>query len=404
MLTGVALCGSEAAPRLSFTAMYDRAITAGVQTPRAFMVALTAIDYAMRESPLSAAQTHSLITEMAARWPAASFNDSQWLALQQALHPQWLELGVELALRLPRQQDSHAVLDRILVTVAQRFGYKNPTESLEQRPDVTPENLENHLKWASRAFTLRYRADSKGVGKQAGQQLHHLCEPARELICQPYAAARFPRIHDVLERYAGVLLLALRIARGDSAAERKERRILMKGSLAEAPALLYITTDAPDANRLLEELARACVAEMADCIEIDERARWFGDPRLPSFARAIALWSDPVAIRQHNALALVLLEAALRPGPARLQKTLIRRVHLVVDFALAALFDAGAKDLIAQLMSQWQQRMALWRGLEARPQRRLPHRIYLALCGPGTHRQWLKNHPEWSHSRCAARV
>ncbi len=404
MLTGAALCGSEASSRLSFTDMYEFANSVGVSPTRAFMVALTATDYMMSAGPLTDTQKHSLATAMAASWPGAPFNDMEWNTLQQALHPRWVELGVRLAHCLGPQHNPAPLLDRVLATVANIFGYKQPEKYLKERPEVTPENLEDHLTWASRAFALRYRADSKGVGKQAGQQLHHLCEPALRLISQPYALARFPHASYALERYAGVLLLALRIARGDSDKDRSERHKLMKGSLAEARALLYIATDYPNRDRLLEELARVCVSYMCDFAEMDNRVQWFEDPRLPAFTRALALWSDPAATRQHACLALKLLQELTQPGPARRQETILRRANLVTDFALAALFDAQAKDLVKQFLSQWQQMLGLWQGLEVMPVSRLPHRIYLALRKPGRHRRWLMSDPEWSHSRCAARI
>lgn len=96
----------------------------------------------------------------------------------------------------------------------------------------------------------------------------------------------------------------------------------------------------------------------------DVREAWGLAQTLPDFARALALWSSPVLVAKHRALASDLFcrlgNLPLSQGGLDLHMS---QMVSLLDMAISSCATAGRTDVIAEIVSLWREAYKDWHAI-----------------------------------------
>lgn len=342
-----------------------------------------------------------LIVEIAQAWPSDGLSKSQLTALTQAFGTDAAEMKTRLAQELggvPRAAD---LLDDVIEDMSKQLGLAAGVNVFTEyfRPD---QEFFMTRKWVSRALSLRYTIDPKGVGYRTSLLLEPLSKAAAQLLDAPYATVRWHQpCESALTRLVCSILLAIDVACGENEHARQERSRLMK--LAFDQAISALCRDRPDIDThgWMDQLASTCVEYMHIGYAPDQRKAWATNPRLPAFARALAAWSDANFIRADPARAETLfLQCASFTSSRNMNRAFSQAVTLL-DLAIATGIRDNADHITRQALSIWPSVFCTWPELVGEIWRDLHLMLHDALVTNGQARQKLLNDPQWANSRCA---
>lgn len=346
------------------------------------------------------------LSDIADLWPSSGLNEAQLKWLDQSLIRK-TEFRYRLAEKLPDCQNRNALLKRNLSQLSETFGF-NPKEKSAQRhlPLHNDREFMEAAEWAAKSMVLLYKDDERGIGRQVGILLQDITTASAALMKQPFIAVRKPELWSTTissAAYAHRFSLMVSVAAPQTPSSGA---ITLRGfAINHAFGLLSCNPAPPSTEELFFRLALDAIYRMADLPNSEEiREAWALSEFLPTYIRALALWSSPTLVLKHNFLARTLfVQSGEHPLSRDLLNITITQLVNLLDIAIASAHSIKRDDLIENIVTLWEQAYEKWRPISEN-WADCAARLKMATLNDGPDRKWLLAGSAFSSSACAALI
>jgi hypothetical protein len=308
-------------------------------------------------------ELEAMLTDMAADWPTGGLSNEQLVSLDY-IFVDTAEIRHRLAAKLSHQANREWLLKRNITRLQDFVGLRKspaaiPTEYfLPDEPRfVTIEN------WTAQSLILLYVGDNRGVGRRTSDLVSGVATAAQKLIAQPFISGRQPEAwQSVMTRAACAGRFAFAVVANTPEDRRGAVARLNELALDHAFLLLSARSLPAQAAAPFHELTAQAIEHMGFVSDPEEfRERWALAENLPSFARALALWSSPALVEKHMLLACALFErVGVLPLSRSSYNLQMSRLLTLLDMAIAASARAGKRDLISRICQLWKSAYRDW--------------------------------------------
>ena len=144
------------------------------------------------------------------------------------------EVLVNVGATLGNSPAAEPVFNAVIELGANVVGLNTPI-CFETDTELTLDEFGSIRAPMARAIALRYRIDTRGVGRRTGQLLSELSKAGDRLLGAPYAALRWPQQYrSALRRRMASVLIAIDVARAGSRSGEERRTSCATQSIAAA--------------------------------------------------------------------------------------------------------------------------------------------------------------------------
>ena len=311
-------------------------------------------------------ELEAMLTDMAAIWPGDGLSDEQmhWL---DNIFVDTAEFRHRLAEKLPPGSNRDWLLRQNIARLQDFLGLaKTPGEVPTSYFSPDERRFQPLADWTSKSLFLLYEADRHGVGKRTSFLVSGVAQAATALMAQPFIAARRPEAwQSILTRAACAYRFALMVVAGVPEVKRNSVTTLNTLALEHAFTILSQGPIPAQASQAFFSLTTQAVHAMYYQPSPDDvREAWGLAQTLPDFARALALWSSPVLVAKHRALASDLFcrlgNLPLSQGGLDLHMS---QMVSLLDMAISSCATAGRTDVIAEIVSLWREAYKDWHAI-----------------------------------------
>jgi hypothetical protein len=313
-----------------------------------------------------APELEGMLSDLAADWPPDGLSDGQMESIDYnfVATP---EIRHRLAEKLPHTRNRDWLLKKNIAQLCALIGLsRDPAATFDVHFNADDPQLDRVIPWTAQSLVLLYAGDHRGVGKRTSDLVFGLTQAFESLAAQPFAAARAPmRFQSALARAACAYLFALMVVACAPEADRAKVEKLNRLTIDHV--LILLCARNPDARslQLLFKLTARTVFQMSYDNDGDNlRRQWAVAEELPTFARALALWSSSALAEEDKILAAALFrrtaELSLSRGARGLQ---VSRMLTLLDLAVSASIEASRQDLVRDLIGLWAEVYKDWQSI-----------------------------------------
>lgn len=200
----------------------------------------------------------------------------------------------------------------------------------------------------------------KNIGKATSHEIFKLVGAAQKALAEPYLRTRrYTRWRSALSRYACAVAFAFAVAEAVPQERRAEISRLVADALDHAREVFKQTPEPFAADEWwFQHLCTCTVRWLQIEGRHDEIETMAEDTGFPTFARSLAIWSDPALASRHTPLALTLFGKANARWPGE-AATLAQAARAVASLDLAV-GCCGAEGVIDVLRPIWREISASW--------------------------------------------
>ena len=301
-------------------------------------------------------ELEGMLRDLAADWPADGLSDAQMESLDWnfVATP---EIRQRLAAKLSHRSNRDWLLKRNIGQLCALIGLaRKPAAIFDVYFNADDPQLDRVIPYAAQSLILLYADDRRGVGKRTSDLVLGISEAFELLAAQPFAAARSPiRFQSALARAATAYLFTLMVVACTPEADRAKVEKLNRLTIDHVLILLCAGNPDPRSLQLLFKLTARTVLQMSYDNDGDNlRRQWAVGQELPTFARALALWSSPALVEENKALAATLFRRTAEPPLSRGARGLqVSRMLTLLDLAVSTCIEAGRENLVHDLSELW---------------------------------------------------
>lgn len=264
------------------------------------------------------------------------------------------EVLVNVGATLGNSPAAEPVFNAVIELGANVVGLNTPI-CFETDTELTLDEFGSIRAPMARAIALRYRIDTRGVGRRTGQLLSELSKAGDRLLGAPYAALRWPQQYrSALRRRMASVLIAIDVARAGTPQEQQANAPLMELAIDQAELLLKKVRKDIDCGFFSETVTQLAIEAMQAGQANDRRDHWRQNPEMDAFSRALAIWSQPACVRSNEdeAKALFLHCTELNLRRVTSSQPLVRALNLL-DTGFAAAVQSGVTEAMQSLKVTW---------------------------------------------------
>lgn len=327
----------------------------------------------------------------------STISHEKWTLIFREL-PRSLEERQSLADTIGSGASRKKILNENIDAIKELLGFDDLKAAFAEYLAVDHAKFEETARWAARAIIALADDNNKNIGQQGARVIVDFVKAAEDLLAEPHLMTRqFTRWQSALSRYACAVCFAFAVAEEASDNRRPEVARLAKTALEHAKKVLEQAPEPFGGNAWwFQQLSHSAVRWMQLLSTPQQVEAWGTNPHLPSYTRAIALWSAPAIAQKHTALALEQFERACSrwAGEATGPEGIGRAVG-VLDIAIAC---SGKNAVADALESVWQRVSSTWAAMSDRDWSPLAQRLIAALREDGPDRTEILADPVFKRS------
>jgi hypothetical protein len=224
-------------------------------------------------------------------------------------------------------------------------------------------------KWTAQSLILLYGTDKRGIGKRTSDLVSGVAKAAEYLVEQPFIAGCKPSAwQSIIARAACADRFAFTVVASVPEVQRATVANLNELAIAHTFTILCAKNLPADALQLYHQLSAQAVKQMSFLSNPDDlREKWGLAEDLPDFPRALALWSSPIMVEKHKALASPLFRrVGLLPLSRNSRDLQMTQMLSLLDLAIATCTKSGKSDLISCIIRLWDASYRDWRAITDR--------------------------------------
>jgi hypothetical protein len=345
-----------------------------------------------------------ILSALAACWPDDGLTSSQ-LENLAPVFVETTEIRHRLALKLRHLPSRQALSECNIEQLAHLLGIDQGVGAVDDHLRFSEDRHYRIMSWAAQSFVSRHAGSRAGIGRMLGRRIGKFTEQLHALIDQPFLRSRQElRWDSATTRLAMCHLFALFVVEATPENHAHEVRRTRQLAVGKARDLLERVGEFASDDRCIDLLIQSAVWHLAqDEISNTDRAAWARSSELPTYARALCLWSDAEHAARAPRLAAALFRAVGEaPWSANALDIPFSRLVNLLDIAVAhGMGSEHEAVLLGKVSKLWNEVLPSWPAQVSAKWRDTPDKLISAIRHDGDDRAWLLASDEFTSAYCA---